>query len=103
MPWTGLATTPSALQDISRWTRRLGCSADSSETYNDGTFSNLAWPECRDGREAEFMSVRNAGHWWWTAGHDGFSTMAYAMQFFTRTWKKQNPGLAAQQVRLGRE
>ena len=96
VPWTGsfsangTSITPSTLRDISRWTRRLGCSAMSEESFNDGTFSNLVWPECRDDREVELMTVRNGVHAWWTKEQGGFETMKYVLAFFTRTWERQN-------------
>ena len=96
VPWTGSFTsngtnvTPSTLRDISRWTRRLDCSAMSEQTYNDGTFSNLVWPECRDHRIVELMTVRNGVHAWWTKDQGNFETMAYVLEFFTRTWKRDN-------------
>lgn len=86
----GTNLTPSTLRDIARWTRRLDCDATSDETYNDGTFSNLVWPSCRDGRVVELMSVRNGVHAWWTIEQGGFPTMAYVLAFFTRTWQVQH-------------
>ena len=96
VPWTGSFAqngtniTPSTLRDIARWTRRLGCSATSDQSYNDGTFSNLVWPVCRDGREVELMTVRNGVHAWWTRDQGGFETTKYVLEFFTRTWKRQH-------------
>jgi len=92
--WTGSSVNgtslvPSALEDISRWVTRLRCSSTVHQTFNDGTFSNLVWPECRDGREVEFMTVRNGVHSWWTLQNGGFQTTTYILNFFTRTHRLQ--------------
>ena len=92
MSWAGNAQFPyfaSALQDVSRWTMRDGCGARVIATYNDGTFSNIVWPDCRDGREVELMSVRGGVHAWWTYWRDGFETAEYAFRWFDRTHNKQ--------------
>ena len=90
--WTGNASYPyfpSTLQDVTRWVTREGCSGTVSQTYNDGTFSNMRWSDCREGREVELMTVRNGVHWWWTMNYGGFSTVDYALQWFDRTHGKQ--------------
>ena len=91
VPWTGTANFPyfaSTLQDVSRWVRRQNCSGHVLQTFNDGTFSNLVWPDCRDGREVELMSVRNGVHQWWTPYWGGFNTAHYAFEWFDRTHRK---------------
>lgn len=94
IPWTGskglpreadLPGIPSRLDDTARWTQRLACSAKLRETFNDGTFSNLVWPECRGGATVELMTVRNGRHDWWLPPL--FDTSAYALQFFGRVKK----------------
>lgn len=96
---TGTADFPyfaATLKDVSRWATRDNCSATVQQTYNDGTFSNIVWPACRDGREVELMSVRNGVHSWWTRNYGGFETAEYAMRWFDRTHGKQ---LAADEER----
>ena len=96
VPWTGSTSNPypGTLEDTARWVRRQGCDATLNATYNDGTFSNLQWPNCRDGRVVELMTVKNGQHWWWTQDHDGFDTAAYSLNFFTRTWRQQQRAAA---------
>ena len=106
--WTGTPGFPyfaATLQDVTRWVTREDCGARVMQTYNDGTFSNIVWPDCRDGREVELMTVRNGVHWWWTQETDGFNTMQYAVNFFDRTHGKQmaaDEERAKQQVRTRR-
>jgi len=93
VPWTGSAYNnpagvPGALDDISRWARRLGCSSLVESTYNDGVFSNMVWPNCRGGTQIEFMTVRNGVHQWWTRYNTPgfvFETTQYVLNFFDRT------------------
>ena len=94
--WTGNAMFPSTLQDVTRWVTRQNCSGRVLQNYNDGTFSNIVWPDCRDGREVELMTVRNGVHQWWTQQRGGFETAQYAFQWFDRTFYKQ---LAADEAR----
>ena len=94
--WTGSQTFPSTLLDISRWVTRQNCSGRVLQNYNDGTFSNIVWPDCRDGREVELMTVRNGVHAWWTLQRGGFETAQYAFRWFDRTFYKQ---LAADEAR----
>ena len=102
VPWTGGGSNreqlPSALLDFARWTRRGGCSAVMEQTVNEiqtpanlqqVTFSNLVWPQCRDGTEMELMTARNGVHSWWTHEQGGFNTTDYTLAFFTRTSRKQ--------------
>ena len=101
--WTGAADNstgfvhgvPSALDDLARWTQRLGCAPYLHQTFNDGTFSNLVWPHCRDGREIDFMTVRDGQHAFWTKDYGGFEMTAYILQFFDRTWRKQHDAASA--------
>ena len=96
--WTGAADNstgfvhgvPSALDDLARWAQRLDCSAYFHQTWNDLTFSNLVWPNCRHGREVEFMTIRNGVHAWWTQEQGGFETTKYVLNFFDRTHRKQH-------------
>ena len=90
--WTGSTANPypGALEDVARWNSRLDCGAELHQTYNDGTFSNLVWPQCRNGRELHFMSVRDGQHWWWTTQQGAFNTTGYVLDFFTRTYNKQH-------------
>jgi len=98
VPWTGSAYNnpagvPSALDDIARWSNRLGCSALVQQTFNDGVFSNLVWPKCRNNSQIEFMTVRNGVHQWWTMTNTPgfpFETTQYVLNFFTRTFEKQH-------------
>ena len=64
--WTGATANPypGTLEDTARWMRRMGCDEQVNTTYNDGTFSNIQWPNCREGRVVEIMTVRNGQHWW---------------------------------------
>jgi len=79
------------LDDITRWTRRLGCSSSVGQTFNDGTFSNMVWNSCRGGSSVEFMTIRNGNHWWWTQynTNPGFPMAAYSMTFFNRISQQQ--------------
>lgn len=98
LPWTGTAVGnpagwPSALDDIARWSQRLGCSSMLQSTYNDGAFSNLVWPHCRNGTQVEFMTVRNGIHQWWTDYNSPgfrFETTRYVLDFFDRTHRSQH-------------
>jgi len=93
VPWTGTQgglVFPGALEDISRWVTRLGCDATVESTFNDGTFSNIVWPNCRSNSTVELMTVRNGQHQWWTKNQGNFDTAAYVMDFFTRTYQRQN-------------
>ncbi len=102
LPWTGTAVGnpngwPSALDDIARWSQRLGCSSLVKSTYNDGEFSNLVWPQCRNGTQIEFMTVRNGVHQWWTLYNDPgfrFETTKYVLAFFDRTHQSKNSSTA---------
>lgn len=95
--WTGtegqppslLRGVPATLDDAARWNQRMGCSAKVMQTYNDGVFSNLVWPDCRGGSSLELMTVRNGTHVWWTKGTHGFGTTSYALEFFNRIHKKK--------------
>ena len=100
--WTGstLNPYPSALEDIARWNSRLGCAAEVRQTFNDGTFSNMVWPRCRDGRELEFMSVRGGQHWWWTTQQGAFNTTGYVLDFFTRAYMRQHNKTAAEVITI---
>ena len=101
--WTGTAAFPyfaATLKDVSRWATRDGCGPRVRSTFNDGTFSNIVWPDCRDGREVELMSVRNGVHQWWTMDQGGFETAQYALEWFDRTHGKQ---VAADEERARRE
>ena len=90
VPWTGwdakgwLANTPSTLEDLSRWAARMRCSAALRTPYNDGTFSNILWPDCHEGTQLELMTVRGGVHAWWTLPADGFSTTRYVFAFYER-------------------
>jgi len=87
--WSNNTGTPSALSDISHWTSRLDCSAGTRETFNDGVFSNLVWPECRNNTRVEFMTVRNGAHQWWTMTNTPgfpFETTKYVLNFFTTSY-----------------
>jgi polyhydroxybutyrate depolymerase len=91
--WSNPAGTPSALDDIARWVRRMGCSARLHQTYNDGTFSNLVWPDCRNGTQLEFMTARNGQHSWWTTQLNPqfvFETTTYVFNFFDKAYKKRH-------------
>ena len=98
IPWTGYAdnstgflhAVPSALDDLARWAQRLDCSGYFRQTYNSGNYSNLLWPDCRGGREVEFMTVRDGIHAWWTDDQGGFETTKYVLAFFDRTYRKQH-------------
>jgi len=92
VPWTGTNNGngfPGTLLDTARWVSRLGCDSHVQSTFNDGTFTNLVWPNCRGNSTVELMSVRNSGHLWWTKNNGNFDTAAYAMAFFTRTYQMQ--------------
>ena len=89
---------PSALDDLARWVQRMNCSAYFRQSYNDGVFSNLAWPDCREGREVEFMTVRNGVHAYWTRDQGGFETTQYVLAFFDRTHRKQHAGVMTRKV-----
>ena len=90
--WANPAGVPSALDDIARWVRRMGCSSRLEQTYNDGTFSNLVWPDCRNGSRLEFMTARNGQHSWWTTQLNPqfvFETTAYVFNFFDSAHKRR--------------
>lgn len=70
----------------------MGCSAQIASTYNDGVFSNIVWPKCRNNTQIEFMTVRNGVHAWWTKYNTPgfvFETTQYVLNFFTRTYQQQ--------------
>ena len=78
--------------------RRLGCSALLRSTYNDGVFSNLVWPDCRNGSVVEFMTVRNGVHQWWTTTNTpgfGFETTRYVLDFFDKAHAARSTAAAA--------
>ena len=79
---------------------REECGPRVLQSYNDGTFSNIRWPDCREGREVELMTVRNGVHAWWTLNRGGFETIEYAFRWFDRTHGKQ---LAAKEERAKQE
>jgi len=91
VPWTGITTSPNmtfpgTLEDTVRWVTRMGCDASVQSTFNDGTFSNIRWPQCRAGTVVELMTVRGGTHSWWTRANGGFSTAAYILNFFTQSY-----------------
>ena len=99
VPWIGGSPTrirlPSALEDISRWVTRNGCDNVQMETFNDGkNFTNLLWPNCRDGTTVEFMTVWYAPHFWWSKANSGFSAMDYIMKSFTKSFEKREKAKA---------
>lgn len=108
LPWTGTGVGnpsgwPSALDDVARWSQRMGCSSLVRETYNDGTFSNLVWPRCRNGTQIEFMTVRNGVHQWWTRYNQPgfvFETTAYVLSFFTRSHQNRTTTMTEQGRRV---
>jgi len=104
VPWTGSVANPnvtqgviSALEDAARWVQRMKCSGKLMQTMNDGVFSNLVWPDCRDGATIEFVSVRGGVHTWWTRDKgDNFQTGTYAFDFFDRTYRQRKREMAKQ-------
>ena len=83
---TGTSAYPyfaNVLNDVSRWVTRQGCSGTVLQTYNDYTaFSNIVWPNCRNGRVVELMSVQGGVHQWWTQQQGGFETTEYVFRWF---------------------
>jgi polyhydroxybutyrate depolymerase len=100
VPWIGGHDTrerlPSILENLSRWVTRNGCDNVQKETYNNGNFTNIVWPNCRGGTSVELMSVWNAPHIWWTVGNSGFSTADYVMKAFTKAFmQRENAKLSS--------
>lgn len=95
-----LPNTPSTLEDSARWVTRMGCRGRNIESnFNDGTFSNLVWDDCREGTEFELMTVRGGVHAWWTLEQGGFQTTTYMFSFFNRVYEKRQAWKAQQQQR----
>jgi len=84
VPWTGNIALgfPDVPTNFKAWSDRHGCTADTVQTFNKGTFSNEVHQHCKGNTTLELMKDQGGSHRW--PRTKDFDAPTYVWAFFKR-------------------